>query len=267
MSSRPDDHPTQGTGRSNRYRWALAMALLGTALGVLAVLAVALPGLLYRYGHIGLGTAFGLIRRGAIGGIGAMAVSLLGLVLARFARQRRAALYAALGLSLGVLALVPPWWLAHKAAALPAIHDISTDTSNPPPFVAILPLRANAPNSAVYGGTRIAAQQHAAYPDIQPLHFDQPPATVLSAAARVASAMDWKIAADQPGDGRLEATATTVWFGFKDDVVIRVRTDGSGSRLDIRSESRLGGSDIGANAARIRDFSARLRKLLGRATG
>lgn len=254
--------------RSSRYRWARAIAWLSVAGGTLALLAVALPGPLYRYGEIGLGTAFGAIRRGAMAGIGVIVLALLGFLLAGFTRQRRpAALYAALGLLLGVLAFVPPWWLARKAGALPAIHDISTDTVNPPPFVAILPLRANAPNSPVYGGARIAAQQHAAYPDIQPLHFDQPPATVLSAAARVASAMDWKIAADQPADGRLEATATTAWFGFKDDVVIRVRTDSSGSRLDIRSESRLGGSDIGANAARIRDFSARLQKLLGRATG
>lgn len=261
MRTRLDDYPVRGMA----CRWALAAALLGVAVGVLAVLAVALPGPLYRDGQIGLGTAFDLIRRGAQGGIGVIAVAALGLLLAGFARQRRPALYAALALLLGVLAFVPPWLLARKAGALPAIHDISTDTAHPPLFMAILPLRANAPNSPVYGGARIAAQQHAAYPDIQPLHFDQPPAAVLTAAGKVAAAMDWKIVADQPDDGRLEATATTAWFGFKDDVVIRVRPDADGSRLDIRSESRLGGSDIGANAARIRDFSARLRKLLGHA--
>jgi uncharacterized protein (DUF1499 family) len=255
------------SARSSRYRWARAIAWLSIAGGVLALLAVTLPGPLYRYGEIGLGTAFGAIRRGAMAGIGVIALALSGLLLAGLARQRRPAMYAAFGLLLGVLAFVPPWWLARQAGSLPAIHDISTDTLNPPRFAAILPLRANAPNSPVYGGAEVAAQQHAAYPDIQPLHFDQPPAAVLAAAASIASAMDWKIVANQPGDGHLEATATTRWFGFKDDVVIRVRADGSGSRLDIRSESRLGGSDIGANAARIRDFSARLRKRLGHASG
>ncbi len=254
-----------GSRPAPRQHWARAIAWLSIAGGVLALLAVTLPGPLYRYGEIGLGTAFGAIRRGAMTGIGVIALALLGLLLAGLARQRRLAMYAAFGVLLGVLAFVPPWWLARQAGALPAIHDISTDTVNPPPFVAILPLRANAPNSPVYGGAEVAAQQHAAYPDIQPLHFGQPPVAVLAAAASVASAMDWKIVADRADDGRLEATAATPWFGFKDDVVIRVQAYGSGSRLDIRSESRLGGSDIGANAARIRDFSARLNKRLGHA--
>ncbi|TAM62214.1 MAG: DUF1499 domain-containing protein [Rhodanobacter sp.] len=247
------------------HRWALSVTCIGIALGVLAVLAVVLPGPAYRYGLIGLSTAFGAIRIGAMGGLAAGAISLVAIALTLFARHRRYALYAIVGLLLGAFAFVPPWLLVRKARSLPAIHDISTDTVHPPQFQAILPLRAKAPNSPVYGGAEVAAKQHAAYPDIRPLHLAHPAAEVLAAAHEVALAMGWRIVAEQADAGRLEATATTRWFGFKDDVVIRVRPEGNGSRLDIRSESRLGGSDVGANAARIRRFTARLQHRLGRA--
>jgi uncharacterized protein (DUF1499 family) len=223
---------------------------------------VLLPGPLYHHGQIGLRTAFGAIRLGAMVGIAAILVSLAGIVLALRPGAHRHLLFAALGLLLGIAAFVPPWLFARRAASLPAIHDISTDTDNPPPFVAILPLRAEAPNSPVYGGAEIAAKQRAAYPDIQPLLSPHAPTAVLDAARKVALAMKWRIVAEQADIGRLEATATTAWFGFKDDVVIRVHPDGTGSRLDIRSESRLGDSDIGANAARIREFAARMRQML-----
>ena len=250
--------------RRHGNRWTLAVAVLGLLLGVVAALAVTLPGLLYHHGQIDLRSAFGAIRLGALVGIAAILVSLVGVVLALRAGPHRHLLYAALGLLLGIAAFVPPWLLARRAGSLPAIHDISTDTVNPPSFVAVLPLRENAPNSPVYGGAEVAAKQHAAYPDIQPLQSSLTPAALLDAAHKVALAMDWQIVAEQADAGRLEATATTAWFGFKDDVVIRVHQEGNGSRLDIRSESRLGGSDIGANATRIREFMARMRQLLGK---
>ncbi len=246
-------------------RWSLALAGIGIALGVLAVLAVVLPGPAYRYGLVGLSRAFSTIRIGALGGIAAVAVSLAAIALTLLARHRRYALYAIFGLLLGAFAFVPPWLLVRKARSLPEIHDISTDTVDPPQFQAILPLRAKAPNSPVYGGAEVAAQQVAAYPDIQPLHLAHATADVLAAAHEVALAMGWRIVAEQADAGRLEATATTHWFGFKDDIVIRVRPEDNGSRLDIRSESRLGGSDVGANAARIRRFTERLKHRLGRA--
>ncbi|MEO7050144.1 MAG: DUF1499 domain-containing protein [Rhodanobacter sp.] len=249
--------------RRQGSRWTLAMVMLGLLLGLVALVSVALPGLLYHRGQTDLHSAFGSIRLGAFVGIAAIVASLVGIVLAVHARQHRRALYAVLGLLLGVAAFVPPWLLARQAASLPAIHDISTDTINPPPFVAILPLRAKAPNSAVYGGAEVAAKQHAAYPDIQPLQSSQTPAALWEVAHKVALAMDWQIVDALPDAGRLEATATTTWFGFKDDVVIRIRPEGNGSRLDIRSESRVGGSDIGANATRIREFMARMHEALG----
>ena len=120
------------------------------------------------------------------------------------------------------------------------IHDITTDTENPPVFVSVLALRKNAPNSAIYGGPEIAEQQHAAYPDIRPLVSDLPPAKAFERSLSVARQMGWKIVDENPAEGRIEATATTRWFGFKDDVVLRIApAAGNGSRVDIRSVSRV----------------------------
>jgi uncharacterized protein (DUF1499 family) len=157
-------------------------------------------------------------------------------------------------------AVLVPWMFLQRARHVPPIHDITTDTQDPPPFVAVLPLRqqSHALNSATYGGDSVAAKQRAAYPDIRPLHLAAPPATAYERALGAARGMGWDIVAADSAAGRIEATATTRWFGFKDDVVVRVRPDSSGSRVDVRSESRVGGSDIGTNAARIRAYLARL---------
>jgi uncharacterized protein (DUF1499 family) len=140
------------------------------------------------------------------------------------------------------------------------IHDITTDTETPPVFVAILPLRAGAPNTAEYGGPEIAAQQRAGYPDLGPLTLPVPTAQAFTRALTVAREMGWEIVASEANEGRIEATATTFWFGFKDDVVIRVTPSGSGSRIDVRSVSRVGRSDVGTNAKRITDYLSRLAR-------
>jgi uncharacterized protein (DUF1499 family) len=149
---------------------------------------------------------------------------------------------------------VPGYWY-WKAKEVPMIHDITTDTENPPEFVSILPLRKNAPNPAEYGGPEIAAKQHAAYPDIRPLTVGISPSRTYEAALAAAERMNWQIVEGNPSARRIEAVATTRWFGFKDDVVIRITPAANGgSVLDIRSESRVGLSDLGTNARRIRTF-------------
>jgi uncharacterized protein (DUF1499 family) len=152
-----------------------------------------------------------------------------------------------------------PWQLQQRARSAPAIHDISTDTANPPAFIAVLPLRAKAPNPAAYGGREIAEQQSRAYPDIQPLMLGVPPSVAFSRARDIAEGMGWQIVAADPASGRIEAVATTLWFGFNDDVVVRITSAGDGSRIDVRSVSRVGESDIGTNARRIREYLAKLR--------
>ena len=139
------------------------------------------------------------------------------------------------------------------------INDISTDIANPPALVATLQMRRGAPNPPAYPGASVGVLQRAAYPDIVPIILPVPPAEAFKRVDAVAMAMDWDVVARAPADGRLEAIATSEWFGFKDDIVVRIRPEGTGSRIDIRSKSRVGESDLGVNARRIRDFIARLK--------
>jgi uncharacterized protein (DUF1499 family) len=181
---------------------------------------------------------------------GAMAAICL---VAGFVRRPRRGLSRAItALLISLLGLWVP--VSHFLSPRAAIHDITTDTENPPQFVDVLPLRANAPNSADYGGPEVAAIQKKTYPDLGPLHTQQTPDVVISAAQDTARAMGWKIVAYVPDQGRLEATATTRWMGFNDDVIVRVVADGNGSRVDVRSVSRMGKGDLGANAQRVRKF-------------
>jgi uncharacterized protein (DUF1499 family) len=139
---------------------------------------------------------------------------------------------------------------------VPPIHDITTDTERPPAFVAVLERRREAPNPPEYGGPPVAAQQKRGYPDLGPTTFAAPPDRALAAAEAAARGLDWEIVAVAPAEGRLEATATTPWFGFKDDVVVRVERAGTGSRVDVPRIARRR-SDLGVNARRIRTSSPR----------
>ncbi|MDQ3617301.1 MAG: DUF1499 domain-containing protein [Pseudomonadota bacterium] len=203
-------------------------------------------------------TGFQLMRWAAYTGLAASALSLVMLLLPRIRRRNLAGLLVALVLGLGVAFV--PWSGMRKARSVPPIHDISTDTGRPPEFVAMLPLRADAPNPSEYGGPEVAAAQIGAYPDLQTHRMDVAPAQAFDRAQQAARALGWEIVAADPAAGRIEATDTTFWFGFKDDVVIRIEPDGTGSRVDVRSLSRVGGSDVGANAARIRAFLQALGK-------
>ena len=243
------------------------MIPLVLALAVLAILAMVLPGPLYRLGAVGLGTAFRLIRYGAYGGMVAVALGVLALLLCAVAKASvRPVALALLAIVLGAVAWGVPYLWLKKAESVPAIHDITTDTRNPPQFLPdVIALRtaAHAVNSTVYGGPKVAALQHQAYPDIQPMMFEQPPATVFAAALNTVKHMGWTLDSAHPHTGIIEASSTTLWFGFTDDVVIRIEAQPDGARLDIRSESRIGESDVGRNAARIRRFRAMLDRKLG----
>jgi uncharacterized protein (DUF1499 family) len=142
-----------------------------------------------------------------------------------------------------------------NARGAPAIHDISTDTETPPAFVAIIPLRqAEAANPSEYAGAETAAEQRRAFPDLKPLRVDQPVAVVFAKAREVIADKGWTLVAASEAEGRIEATAETGWVRFKDDVVIRIQPDGSGTRIDMRSKSRVGRGDMGVNARRVRNY-------------
>jgi uncharacterized protein (DUF1499 family) len=208
--------------------------------------------------------AFGALRWCALLAMLGAALSAIALVAARLTggaalRHGGAPVAGALVVSLAVFSV--PWLMMQQARKVPYIHDVTTDTADPPAFVAVLPLRQGAPNSAVYGGPEVAAAQAKGYPDIGPRYLAVPPAAAFEQALAAARAMGWTIVAAEPAAGRIEATATTRWLGFKDDVVVRIRPDDAGgSRVDVRSASRVGKSDLGANARRIREYLGRLRR-------
>lgn len=146
-----------------------------------------------------------------------------------------------------------------QARGAPAIHDISTDTVNPPQFVALIPLRGEGSNPPEYAGAEAAAVQQRAFPDIAPLVTSQPPDVVFARARDVVARQGWQVAAASEEDGRIEATAETQWVRFKDDVVIRITSNGAETRVDVRSKSRVGRGDMGANARRVRTFLSALK--------
>ncbi|HET6342969.1 MAG TPA: DUF1499 domain-containing protein [Gemmatimonadota bacterium] len=237
------------------------VAVLGFLLAVAAAVAAMLAGLGTRWGWWDFRAGFAILRWAVYGGIGGAALSLLGLGFALRAPKRRGALLALLGIMIGLVTVYVPWQWRRTAERVPPIHDITTDLENPPPFDAILPLRAEAANPAEYGGDSIAQQQRQGYPELGPLVLDAPPAEVIGLALDTAREMGWEIVDSDGDEGRIEATDTTFWFGFKDDVVIRItEPPGGGTRVDVRSVSRVGQSDVGTNAARIREFLERLEE-------
>jgi uncharacterized protein (DUF1499 family) len=209
-----------------------------------------------------LGTRFGLwpftigflfLGVSLLSAIAAVVVSIVSAV--RFGHWGVAALSA--GVALAVIAI--PLFAVISARGAPPINDISTDLSDPPRFDAIVPLRAGAPNPPEYGGQEFATQQARAYPDLQPIALTVPASAAFERALATAREQGWTVVASDPPSGRIEATDTTFWFGFTDDIVIRVREEEAGARVDVRSKSRVGRGDLGTNARRIRAFAAALR--------
>ncbi len=139
----------------------------------------------------------------------------------------------------------------------PLINDITTDTTNPPAFDAVVPYRPDGSNPIEYGGEAVAARQMELYPDIQPLLSELTAEAAFERALATAQAMGWEIIEESSLQGIIEAVDTTTFFRFKDDIAIRVVGTPTGSTVDIRSRSRVGRSDLGKNAARIREYVAR----------
>ena len=169
-------------------------------------------------------------------------------------RSRLGVLFALVALLAGVAVAAVPYAHLRTARSVPPIHDITTDTEEPPRFVEIMALRVDAPNPTDYAGEATAAMQRKAYPEIAPALLELAPDEAFRRALAVGKSLGWEIVAASPGEGRIEATDKTLFFGFKDDVVVRLRADDGGSRVDVRSVSRVGRSDVGANARRIHRF-------------
>lgn len=229
-------------------------------LGFVALALLLVSGPVYRFELVDLGTAFLLFRWAAYLGAAAVILNIILLLLRK--KDGPHISVVALAALAGFISFYMPYQMMQKAKSVPPIHDITTDTQNPPEFVAILPLRMNAPNDAHYGGEAVAQQQLEAYPDIKTLHLQQGAEQVFEAAQQVVKAMGWQLVSANQPLGRIEATDTTTWFGFKDDVVIRISPDNGATNVDVRSVSRVGKSDVGKNAERIRNFLEQLQQQL-----
>lgn len=239
------------------------MKILVILVSLVAFLLVALSAPFHRFGIIDLGTAFVGFKYGVYTGIAALILLVL-LVILQFVFKRKIITLgsAATVLIFSGIAIAVPLSMINKGGSAPPIHDISTDLVNPPEFVAIAPLRADAPNPVEYAGAATAEQQRQAYPELKPLSYMQPRAELVEAAAQAAKNLGWELVNTDANSGIVEATDTTTWFGFKDDVVVRINDEGSKRIVDIRSKSRMGGSDLGKNAERIRGFIVELDSVL-----
>lgn len=235
----------------------------------------------YRYGLVDLLVAFGGLRVGLMVAGAALLLSLIGIIWSFFVYPRRGLSVAILVfLVAGVAAGIPAYQIGQAMTGkYPPIHDITTDMVNPPEFVEIAKIRGENTNSIIYSekvvadnpridpamvGRNYVSIQTEYYPDIKPLELDVSPDEAYWAAMEVVQGEKWEIVAnDLNGLGHIEATATTKWFGFKDDVIIVISPldgDTTKSKVDMRSSSRVGTGDIGANAKRIKKFLKAVEK-------
>jgi hypothetical protein len=241
---------------------ALVLAVGGLAAVLLASAGTAAEAWTFRTGFVILRYAFYAAVAGGV-------LSLIALVVARRDGPRtRRKNVAALLIAAGFVAYLGMHIVTAKR--VPAIHDVTTDLADPPQLVT-LPLRAdNLENIPDNGDAKLAALDpesrwkalhRAGYGDLRGARIALSPAAAFARAEALVARRGWDVASINPRTGTIEATDTSQFFRFKDDVVIRVRPDptrAGGSIVDLRSISRVGGSDIGVNAKRIRAFLADL---------
>lgn len=230
-----------------RFAWAFALLSAGVLVAA---------GFGARFGMWDFRLGFQLVRWSLYTGIAAVVLALIGLAVPRWRRGRVLLLVATL--AVGAVVAWFPWNWQQSARSVPPINDITTDMENPPAFVALIPARAGLSVPTIYPGSATAEHQKRGYPDLRPLELPVQPANAFARALEAAKSMGWEIAAADAATGRIEATARTPWFGFRDDVVVRVSPTAAGSRIDVRSVSRVGRGDFGTNAKRIRAYLDKL---------
>jgi len=222
-------------------------------LGSVALLLMPLAGLGHRAGiyHFAVALSLGMTLAPLLGA----AAVIIGV---RALRRGGRTPIALAGIVFGLVSVaIPVYWLQRGLRA-PLIHDITTDVANPPTYDAIVPLRAN--DNPLDYDPEVGRQQQEAYPYIVPLTLSVPPAEAFTRALATAQDLGWDIVAANQQASRIEAIALTYWYGFKDDVVIRLTPEGAGTRVDVRSVSRVGANDLETNARRIRRYLTSLRE-------
>ncbi|GHB60536.1 hypothetical protein GCM10008107_07230 [Psychrosphaera saromensis] len=225
-------------------KYAVIPLLLGFPVAIIA----------YRLELWSMGTSFQIIK---LTGFISMAVLLIAILVAIFAlvkKQKDLAKTCAVVAVLVALPVVGLSMQAAKAKSLPFIHQVSTDTVDLPKFKVIVALRGENSNPLDYDSEKLAPLQQAAYPQLQTIVSELNVDAAFAKAVDVTNDLGWEIVAQNKDSGMIEAVDTTLLWAFKDDVAIRVQMTDSGSKIDLRSISRVGMSDLGANAARITKF-------------
>lgn len=232
------------------------LAALAGVLAVLAALLFALPPLAIQLGLLQPFVGFRIFLLGGLLGLLALALGVAGLFRTRPATGRGGRGRAWLATLVGAVIVGVIGAAAGPGAHLPPINDITTDLDDPPRFVTAAELPANRGADMSYPGAVLAAQQRVGYPDLGPIRVAHPPAEAFAETLQAVKDLGWEVHDADPDAGRIEATDTSSVFRFVDDIVVRIRPGGSGehsgSRVDVRSRSRVGKGDLGANAARIR---------------
>lgn len=246
---------------------------IALALAVLTPLVFMAAGLGAKFGlwswQFGLGTLTRDVGTKML--FGSVGFGVLAILAAALVKPRKGWWVGLFALAVGLGGMYKGAATQKTVASLPFIHDVTTDTQNPPVFTEVIfGERANTKgvNTLDYigktartkdGKELVSVLQIAAYPDVRSLVLGDNPDVVFGKALAAAKSMGWKIKSENVDAGTIEATAETFWYGFKDDVAIRIApAEGGGSLVDVRSVSRVGGSDIGANAARVRAFLGKL---------
>lgn len=235
---------------------SLAIAIANAIAGIFAGIGYRLDLWDYRDGAGALPYVFWLAA-------GTSAVALISVIVG-FVVSRLGALFVG-GLALviaGTTAYIP-WSLRQIIRTVPPIHDVTTDTDNPPQFVHITGTRRKTDHPLSYDGPEAAALQKKGYPDIASIVVKAPPQKVFETSKQVLTSMGLEVMDAEPIQGRIEATDRSLLFGFEDNVVLRIVPLQDGTKVDMRSKSRVGRSDLGTNAGRIREFEAALRRRLG----
>jgi uncharacterized protein (DUF1499 family) len=216
--------------------------------GILAILLVASTGPVYKTGLVGFMNIITIMQAGIIVGFISLILAVIQIF---FMRKDIAWGTYIVSVLCAVVAIAFPVNMMSKGKAVPAIHDITTDIVNPPKFDAIIALRADAPNPPEYQGQEVAKLQLEAYPDIKTQTYSQSPEAIFTATVNALESMGLEIVSANNVTGKIEASDTTPWFGFVDDVVVRIKQNDKFTILDARSKSRIGRSDLGKNAERL----------------
>ncbi len=235
------------------------MATAAPKLSLIA-LALALVGLLGAYlGILTPMAGFQTFVAGALlGGLFSSILALIGLFLTRGGRDPKGRTQALVGLSIALGLLIVVLAAASTGGDAPPINDITTDLEDPPAFADTTRVPDYAGRDMSYP-TEFVSIVRESYPDLAPLRLDEGSADAFRRAIAAAQTLGWAVVARNGDAGAFYARDVTSIFRFVDDVVVRIRPDGSGSRIDVRSKSRDGRGDLGANATRIRAFFDELR--------